>query len=275
MYLSEYEEEQLRAIKKWKKEECSVVDTALSYVRFPICRLIQSLVPASAIQGVIDGTNAAALWLTDEADILKKSAVKDIDELRIKGIMTSDKLANDVHNWAIGLASAEGVGTGVWGLYGLAVDIPFILTLALRSIHKIGLCYGYKAKDEKDRQFVLTVLSASGANSAREKTDALKILQTIDIMVAKQTLKTIAEKAAQQQLSKEAVVISMKNLGRQIGINILERKVLQAIPAIGAVVGGSVNSWFIKDVGWAARRAFQERWFMDNGKIQMRDIEKL
>jgi len=275
MCLSEYEKEQIRAIKKWKKEESGVVNTALSYVMFPICRLIQSLVPASTIQGVIDGTNAAALWLTDEADILKKSAVKDIEELRTKGIMTSDKLANDVHNWAIGLASAEGVGMGVWGFYALAVDIPFILTLALRSIHKIGLCYGYKAKEEKDRQFVLTVLSVSGANSAREKADALNILQTIDIMVAKQTLKTIAEKAAQQQLSKEAVVISMKNLGRQIGINILERKVLQAIPAIGAVVGGSVNSWFINDVGWAARRAFQERWFMDNGMIQMRDIEKL
>ena len=56
-------------------------------------------------------------------------------------------------------------------------------------------------------------------------------------------------------------------MAKQIGINITKRKALQAIPVIGALVGGSVNGWYIKDVGWAARRAFQERWLIDNQKI--------
>ncbi|MCX5832758.1 MAG: EcsC family protein [Deltaproteobacteria bacterium] len=48
-----------------------------------------------------------------------------------------------------------------------------------------------------------------------------------------------------------------------------ERKVLQAIPAIGAAVGGSANAWFINDVGWAARRAFQARWLIENNMTEV------
>jgi len=46
-----------------------------------------------------------------------------------------------------------------------------------------------------------------------------------------------------------------------------KRKALQAIPAIGALIGASVNGWYIKEVGWTARRAFQERWLLENHKI--------
>lgn len=265
----EYEEEQIRAINEWRMEKPTVINTALSYVMFPISIFIQAIVPESAVRGAIDGTSTAAEWLTDEGDIQCKGEVSDIGVLKSKSLRLSDKLANEIHNWAIGIASAEGVGSGMLGIYGLAMDIPFIITFALRTIHKIGLCYGYKIKDEKNKHFVLVLLSAAGANTATEKAEAVKILRAIDVMIAKQTLKTIAEKTVQQQLSKEAVLISMKNLGRQLGLNITQRKALQAIPAIGAVVGGSVNAWFINDVGWAARRAFQERWLIDNHMIEV------
>ena len=59
----------------------------------------------------------------------------------------------------------------------------------------------------------------------------------------------------------------IKSLAKQLGINLTKRKALQAIPAIGALVGASVNGWYIKEVGWAARRAFQERWLLENHKI--------
>jgi len=269
MNLAEYEKEQIRAINEWRMEKPTVINTALGYVMFPISIFIQTIVPKSAIRSAMDGTSAAAEWLADEGDILRKGEVSDIEVLKSKGLMLSDKLANEIHNWAIGIASAEGVGSGSLGIFGLAIDIPFIITFALRTIHKIGFCYGYKSKDEKGKQFVLTLLSAAGANTARERADAVKMLRVIDIMIAKQTLKTVAEKAVERQLAKEAVMIGVKNLGRQLGMNITERKILQAIPAIGAVVGASVNGWFINDVGWAARRSFQERWLIDNHMIQV------
>jgi hypothetical protein len=267
MNLGEYEKEQIRAIEEWKKEKPPVIASAFGVIMFPISLLIQAVVPRSAIRRVISGTSWAAEHFADEGDVMRKGGVSEIDALKTKDLKLSDKLANEVHNWAIGIASAEGVGSGMWGIYGLALDIPFIITFALRTIHKIGLCYGYKNNDEKGRQFVLALLSAAGANTAGERADAVKMLRVIDIMIAKQTLKTVTEKAVERQLAKETVMIGVKNLGRQLGINITERKILQAIPAIGAVVGASVNGWFIKDVGWAARRAFQERWLIENSMI--------
>jgi hypothetical protein len=267
--LGEYEKEQIRSIEEWKNEKPPVIVSAFGVVMFPISLLIQTFVPRSAIRRAISGTSWAAERFVDEGDVMRKAEVPEIGALRTKDLSLSDKLANEVHNWAIGIASAEGVGSGLCGIFGLMLDIPFIIGFALRTIHKIGLCYGYKNSDEKGKQFVLALLSAAGANTVSERADAVKMLQVIDIMIAKQTLKTVTEKALESQLAKEAVMISMKNLGRQLGMNITERKILQAIPAIGAVVGASVNGWFINDVGWAARRAFQERWLMENNMIQV------
>ncbi|MBI4763220.1 MAG: EcsC family protein [Deltaproteobacteria bacterium] len=262
-----YEKEQIQAIAKWKEEKPSVVKTAFGFVFYPISVSIQSVLPRSAIRGVLEGTSTAAKWLADEGDLRRKGEVSEIGELRTKDLRLSDQLANEVHNWAISLASAEGVGSGFLGIYGLAVDIPFIITLALRTIHKIGLCYGYQTKDEKGRNFVLTLLSVAGANTYNEKAEAIKILRAIDIMIAKQTIKTVYEKAVQRQLSKETVLIGLEKLSNQLGINITERKILQTIPVIGAAVGGSVNGWFLNDVGWAARRGYQERWLIENNRI--------
>jgi hypothetical protein len=241
----------------------------LGFILFPISVSIQSFIPRSAIRKAIEGTSTAAKWLADEGDIKRKGGVSEIRELRTKDLKVSDKLAKDVHNWAIALASAEGIGSGFLGIYGLAVDIPFIITFALRTIHKIGLCYGYQSQEERDRHFALALLSAAGANTPREKTEAVKILRAIDIMVSKQTIKSIYEKAVQKQLSKEAASLSLEKLSSRLGINITERKILQTIPAMGAAVGGSVNGWFLNDVGWAARRGYQERWLFENQRIPM------
>ena len=65
MNLGEYEQEQIRAINEWRLEKPTVINTALSYVMFPISIFIQALVSESAIRSAIDGTSAAAEWLVD------------------------------------------------------------------------------------------------------------------------------------------------------------------------------------------------------------------
>lgn len=265
--LSPYEISQLAKIQEWKAEEPGVISKSLGVITEPMAWLINKIVPEKAIQGALDFANTAGEWLADQKDIKRDGEVDKIADLRVKDLALSDKLADTNHNWAIGFAATEGAATGACGILSAPIDIPATITLALRTIHKIGLCYGYESVTKEDKEFVLSVLAASGANTVEEKVAALAVLKNIEVILAKQTWKSMAAKAAENRLGKEAAVIGIKNLAKQLGINITKRKALASIPAIGALVGCSVNGWYIKEVGWAARRAFQERWLFDNGKI--------
>ena len=265
--LTEYERTQFEGIDAWKKEEPGVVSQAFGLVNQPLAWLVQKVVPESAVRGAIDAASKLGQTLTDTSDVLRDGQVSDVSSLRGKDLALSDRLADDVHNWAVGIAATEGAATGAFGILGAPVDVPAIITIAMRTIHKIGICYGYECTTEEDRHFVQGILAASGANSVEEKLAALTVLTTLRTVLAKQTWKAMAEKAAQSQLGKEAVLVMIRNLAKQIGINVTKRRALAAIPAIGAMVGGSVNGWYMKEVGWAARRAFQERWLVDAGKM--------
>lgn len=265
--LTIYEAGQVTEILKWKNEEPSLLTKAAGTVAAPLNWIVQKLVPEKAIKAVLEAANWAGNKLADSGDILRDGEVDHIEELRSKSLELSDRIADGVHTWAIGIATVEGGAAGATGLPGMAADIPAIVTLALRTVHKIGLCYGYECSAEADNHFVLGILSASGANSVEEKVEALLGLRAVQQIVLKQTWKSMSEKAAAQQMSKEGAIIGIRALAKQLGINLTKRKALQAIPVIGAGIGASMNGWYIKDVGWAARRAFQERWLAENGKI--------
>lgn len=266
--LTKYEQQQLGAIEEWKQEEPGVVSNIVGVVLSPISWLINKTIPTSVIQSILEGANKIAGSIADENDILRDAGVGSIEELKEISLEKCDVLANSTHNWAIGIATAEGGITGSAGLPGLALDIPLTITFALRTIHKIGLCYGYRLDDAEGTQIVLGILAASGANSMEEKLSALLALHQIKILVQKTTWKAM-EKIAENQFTKKAGILATKAVAKSLGINMTKRKTLQAIPLIGALVGASVNGWYIKDVAWAARRDFQERWLLDNNKIHL------
>lgn len=258
---TEYEKAQMRDIVAWQNQEPSVVSKGFSIVAKPFEFVVSKVIPQSAMEGALNAANSAGQFLADESDICRDGNVSDIAILRHKDLKTSDDLANNVHNWAITTAAAEGGVTGATGAAGIALDVPAILTLALRTIHKIGLCYGYRADTLEEKNFVLDILSAAGANSQKEKVSALVALQTMRTIIAKQTWKSM-----QNAGEKETMILMIKALCKQLGINLTKRKALQAIPVIGGVVGAAVNGSFIRDVGYAARRIYQQRWLQDNDK---------
>ena len=257
--LSDYEAKQIEAVKIWKEVEPSVVSKSLGTVAAPITWLAQKVIPAKAIQAAIDAVDFAAERLATSTGIKKNAGVAEIRELRNKDLALSDKLADKVHNWAIGIATTEGTVAGVGGFVTLAADVPAIIVLALRTIYKIGLCYGFEFRNKRDKQFILGILAVSGANSQGDKALALEKLRRIELTPLVQT---DDPKSSETEIPQ----FKIEHISKTIGMNFTKRKALQLIPGVGAFVGGSVNGWYIKDVGWAARRCFQERWLIENQK---------
>ena len=244
-----------------------MVDKTLGVAIEPLAWMIRQVVPDAALMGALKMARQLSSMTVDTADVIREAAVEKVSDLKTKDLKLSDRLADQVHNWGIGLAAASGAGTGFFGIFGAPVDVPALITISLRTIEKIGVCYGYECKTKEDEDFIMAILAASGANSVEEKLGALMAIRSIETALIKQTWKKMAETAAQNQFTKEGAIIGLRALAKQLSINITKRKALAAIPYIGSLIGGSMNAWYIRDIGWAARRLFQERWLKENGKL--------
>ena len=151
--------------------------------------------------------------------ILSTAGINDTDDLKKRRLRELNSLVDGFHRWQVGYAIAEGAAAGAVGLPGLAVDVPSLITLTLRTVRGVGICYGFTADNEVEREFVFTVISAAGASSIVEKNSAILALRQLQVALFRQTFKAMAAKAAEQTLSKEATIIALRNLARQLGVN--------------------------------------------------------
>ena len=269
MKQSDYLMQQYALIKAWENEEPGVVSKTFGKLLSPVGKLISVVVPEKVIESAINAANAAAQYLTDTDDVLRDGKVESIEELRTKDLKLCDEMADSVHNWAVGIATAEGVAGGFVGLPGLVADIPFITTLALRTIHKIGVCYGYVAdvsNAEEEKAFVLGVLAAANASTLGEKASFILGLKQISLLIQRNAWKKLAEMGSASFLAKS--IVSVRQAAKLIGVNLTKRKASQSIPFIGGAVGAALNASFINDIAWAARRSYQRRWLEENKVIE-------
>ena len=79
-----YEKKQVASIKKWKKEEPSVISQTMGVLMTPLTWFVNKVVPEKAVRGAISIGHTAAKWLTDNKDILRDGQVKKIEELKCK-----------------------------------------------------------------------------------------------------------------------------------------------------------------------------------------------
>lgn len=259
--LSDYERTQLEQLRQWQAAPPSWLTRRFAKSSGPIMRLAESLVPVSALQLALEGANRLAVRMVNVDAVLKFGDAKNLKELHRADLARGDALAERVRRRAVGWSAAGGAITGVAGAPGLALDVPALLTLALHTIHRTGLCYGYDSLGAEKQAYAIGVFSLASANSLEEKTAALKALLNFDNGDASAAVRDGLERAAQRELSKGAAIFSLHNLARQVGANLARRKVAAAVPVVGAVVGGAVNAWYLQDLAKTARYAFHARRF--------------
>ncbi|PTQ89892.1 EcsC family protein [Agitococcus lubricus] len=259
-----YEQQQLQTIYRWQQQKPTVAANLLGFAVTPAAKLVGSIIPDSALQAALEMACSAGEKLANPDAILKQAHIDHIGQLFHVDLRVCDQLANTTHDYAIAMAAAEGGVTGATGLVGVALDIPTLTTLALRTIYQTALCYGFELKGEEGRAVALRVFSLASANSFKEKEAALVSLVAIKQMLHQQTWAQI-QQAAFSSMGKEALVIALKDLAGQLGINLTKRKALNIVPIVGAAIGAAINASFLKDVGWAARHTFQEMWLLQHG----------
>lgn len=255
-----YEQMQLKQLRAWQAEPPDWGTRLLAKPSGKLAEALQSLVPVSALRAALQGVDRVALKLSDHRSLLKRAGVAELSALRSQPLEVCDQLARREERRAMAMAGAGGVLFGIAGAAGLVADVPALLTLALRTIHRVGLCYGEDVVAASHQRLAIGVFALASANSAEEKQTAITALSSGAGELLDAALRDGVERAAERELAKEAAVFSLQTLAQRVGVQLSRRKAAGAVPVLGAVVGGAVNAWYIRDVARTARYSFQERW---------------
>ena len=254
--MNDYEQQQLKQLRRWQAKKPDWGTRLLAKPTGLAGKMVQKLVPVSAIQAALKGLSNVAQKLSSEDSLAIAAGVASIEQLRTQPMETCDRLALREQRRAMAMAGAGGAVFGVFGAVGLAADVPSLLTLVMHTIQRIGLCYGEQAS----RGLVIGIFALASANTAEEKTSALAALDSAIDELEHAAARDSLERAAERELAKEAAVFSLQALAQRVGVNLGKRKIVGSVPVIGAVVGSAVNAWYVRDVAQISQRVFQERW---------------
>jgi len=257
--MTEYESQQLEALRRWEQESPGWGTRLLARPGSNAAKMVNVIVPVTALRAALNGLNDAAFRYSGRETLLKAIATDDPAALRQQPLEQCDALARRVERRAMAMAGASGALFGIAGAAGMVVDVPALLGMALRAIHRTALCYGEQGLDQDHKAMAVGIFALASANSREEKLAALAALRTrgelLDI-----AWREGVERVAEREMAKEAAVFSLQTLSSRIGLQLGRRKVMGVVPVLGAAVGASMNAWYIHDISSVARYVYQERW---------------
>lgn len=259
----------LLEVTRWEAAAPSVGVRGLGATSSRAARLFRGAIPVSAIELALGSANTMATRTGGRKRLLARAGVDSVEALRDWPLADCDNLARRVQREAMAAAAATGATTGLGGATLMAVDIPTLITLCLRTIHRTAVSYGYALDGEAGRMLAIGLFALASANSADEKRAAIRSLSAVDPGATTLADLTDAawregiERASEREIAKQAMAFSVVNLSRQLGWNLARRKAAAAIPLIGAVVGGSVNAWTVYDLARTTRLAMLA-WRLDH-----------
>ena len=136
--------------------------------------------------------------------------------------------------------TASGAATGLVGLPGVAVDIPFTTLTILRSIAEIARAEGEDIASDEGRRACLEVLALGGPGAADD--DVEMGYWTARLGLAGLNLSAVVPQAA-----------------RVLGTALSEKLLAQAVPIAGAAAGAGLNFLFVRYYQQMARVHFTVR----------------
>jgi hypothetical protein len=236
-------------IAAWKSKPPNAYAELFKRLTLAGAQLVEKVIPDRLVRVAIERSYDMAELLAGREDTIQQSGVKNLSELRKRPLEVCDGLAARTSVGSQVWATVEGGATGFGGVLTTLLDIPLLFILSLRTILKIGHCYGYPLGARKDRHFVLGVLIAAVSDSLETRRQRLSTLHELEDLLIQE---------AQEEIVAEEVLSFLFQL-----------EIFEDIPGIGAISGALLNLAFMRRVDVTARRVFQERWLRDNGKVHV------
>jgi hypothetical protein len=261
-----YEAKQVVRIRRWRSRRPGWTARVVARLMAPIVWMFRQVIPHGAVEATLHGNVVVARRWARERTTLRSLGVSSFAELTDAELLHADRAVRKIHRRAIYMAAGIGMVSGVFGIFALPVGMAAALNVALRTIQRIGLCYGYETQTEAERLFIYYTLSLAGNRAPAEKSVSLDALRELQARIASASPEPIAGELVDDKTRHHALTIAHHDFSREITKQLVEVRLLTAIPGIGAVMGLIVDTNYMRSVGWAARHAYQLRWLRERGR---------
>jgi hypothetical protein len=152
--------------------------------------------------------------------------------------------------------AATGAAGGVFGLPGLAVELPLSTTIMLRSIADIARSEGERLRTWDSKLACLEVFALGGRSTSDDASDsAYFVIRGALAKSVSEAAKYITERGLVEE-GAPALVRFITQLAARFGVSVSEKVAAQAVPVIGAAGGLAINILFIDHFQDMARGHF-------------------
>ncbi|WP_423409092.1 EcsC family protein [Heyndrickxia sp. MSNUG] len=189
-------------------------------------------------------------YLSSEQSVfqfIEKKTGREIKELAdLQGVPVEEmkKVSLELGEQRKKAATIQGASTGIGGIFTLAIDIPAVLAISLKTLQEIAMIHGYDPKDKKERVFIIKCLQYSSAD-----------------VVGKQAILNELSDFNNENRSRE--VISQLQGWREVTLAYTEsfgwKKLLQMVPVAGIVFGAFANRSMVSDLAETGTMLYQKR----------------
>ena len=176
--------------------------------------------------------------------------IKDVHSLPLN---VMDDVARDIRDSRTTFAGIQGATTGIGGIFTLAIDIPVLLGLSLKTLQEIAMCYGYDPDNKQERIFIVKCLQFASSDIIGKQA----ILEDLDTFSKENNHGHVFSEI---QGWREVVTTYRDNFGW--------KKLFQLVPIAGIVFGALVNKSMIQDIAEVGMMLYRKR------KIQERLSEQ-
>jgi hypothetical protein len=161
-----------------------------------------------------------------------------------------------LHSAAVALTGAAG---GVFGIAGLAVELPISTTVMLRSIADIGRANGENLAGGDAKLACLMVFSLGGKTAADDASDSGYYAARIALAKAMSEASVYLAKHGATSQGAPALVRLIAQVAARFNVQVSQKAAAMMVPIIGAAGGALVNTLFINHFQDMARGHFTVR----------------
>lgn len=176
----------------------------------------------------------------------KAHAITTLEEVKALPIVEMDQAVDKLSNNRKKIATVQGAGTGIGGIFTLSIDIPLLLGIQLKTLQDIAMCYGYNPNDKEERIFIVKVLQFVSADIHGKQAivKQLSMMDSADEQVKREIISEL-------QGWREVVMTHRDQLGW--------KKLFQMIPIVGLFVGALINRSSVNDLAEAGMMLYRKR----------------